>query len=212
MGNRSASPSRDALLYQRVAADIRQIASHKLGKSALGGKISNKVNQSWRMGWDSNPRGACTPGGFQDRCLQPLGHPSVLMQSVEAGAAVKGAFRVACSMRHFPRLRRPVCCDAPRPRRPFDVPSFGCEVRWPGGALRGSCRGRPVCHRSSSSPAPGSASQQKTRAKTGDDRRRGRPLRHASGGSTVDPTAQIQRRAVGVWTDNAGCRGRAGRT
>ena len=30
----------------------------------------------WRMGWDSNPRGARTPAGFQDRCLQPLGHPS----------------------------------------------------------------------------------------------------------------------------------------
>ena len=30
----------------------------------------------WRMGWDSNPRYACTHGGFQDRCLQPLGHPS----------------------------------------------------------------------------------------------------------------------------------------
>jgi site-specific DNA recombinase len=31
----------------------------------------------WRMGWDSNPRYAFTHGGFQDRCLQPLGHPSV---------------------------------------------------------------------------------------------------------------------------------------
>src|SRR5437763_1152582 len=30
-----------------------------------------------RKGWDSNPRGACTPGGFQDRCLNPLGHPSL---------------------------------------------------------------------------------------------------------------------------------------
>ena len=30
----------------------------------------------WRMGWDSNPRSACTLGGFQDRCLKPLGHPS----------------------------------------------------------------------------------------------------------------------------------------
>ena len=29
------------------------------------------------MGWDSNPRGACAPAGFQDRCLKPLGHPSV---------------------------------------------------------------------------------------------------------------------------------------
>jgi hypothetical protein len=28
------------------------------------------------MGWDSNPRWACTHGGFQDRCLKPLGHPS----------------------------------------------------------------------------------------------------------------------------------------
>ena len=33
------------------------------------------------MGWDSNPRDALTPAGFQDRCLQPLGHPSVKMNS-----------------------------------------------------------------------------------------------------------------------------------
>jgi hypothetical protein len=33
----------------------------------------------WRMGWDSNPREACTPAGFQDRCLKPLGHPSNLL-------------------------------------------------------------------------------------------------------------------------------------
>ena len=38
---------------------------------------------AWRRGWDSNPRDALTPAGFQDRCLQPLGHPS--------GAAVKQA-------------------------------------------------------------------------------------------------------------------------
>ena len=30
------------------------------------------------MGWDSNPRWACTHGGFQDRCLKPLGHPSCI--------------------------------------------------------------------------------------------------------------------------------------
>jgi hypothetical protein len=29
-----------------------------------------------RRGWDSNPRGTFIPAGFQDRCLQPLGHPS----------------------------------------------------------------------------------------------------------------------------------------
>jgi len=32
--------------------------------------------EGWRMGWDSNPRDPCGPAGFQDRCLQPLGHPS----------------------------------------------------------------------------------------------------------------------------------------
>lgn len=30
-----------------------------------------------RRGWDSNPRGTFIPAGFQDRCLQPLGHPSM---------------------------------------------------------------------------------------------------------------------------------------
>ena len=32
---------------------------------------------AWRKGWDSNPRQAFTYGGFQDRCLKPLGHPSI---------------------------------------------------------------------------------------------------------------------------------------
>jgi hypothetical protein len=31
---------------------------------------------TWRKGWDSNPRESCPSGGFQDRCLKPLGHPS----------------------------------------------------------------------------------------------------------------------------------------
>ncbi len=35
----------------------------------------------WRTGWDSNPRNAFTFGGFQDRCLKPLGHPSVALPS-----------------------------------------------------------------------------------------------------------------------------------
>jgi hypothetical protein len=30
----------------------------------------------WRRGWDSNPRGACAPAGFQDQCIRPLCHPS----------------------------------------------------------------------------------------------------------------------------------------
>jgi hypothetical protein len=30
----------------------------------------------WRRGWDSNPRTGCPVAGFQDRCFQPLSHPS----------------------------------------------------------------------------------------------------------------------------------------
>jgi hypothetical protein len=29
-----------------------------------------------RMGWDSNPRATFAAAGFQDRCIQPLCHPS----------------------------------------------------------------------------------------------------------------------------------------
>ena len=39
-------------------------------------KINKMPQKQWRKGWDSNPRWACTHGGFQDRCLKPLGHPS----------------------------------------------------------------------------------------------------------------------------------------
>ena len=53
--------------------------------TGLVGKIKESINSqvtsiiyavTWRMGWDSNPRDSFPPGGFQDRCLQPLGHPS----------------------------------------------------------------------------------------------------------------------------------------
>lgn len=32
-----------------------------------------------RKEWDSNPRMRVSIGGFQDRYLQPLGHPSVFL-------------------------------------------------------------------------------------------------------------------------------------
>ena len=38
----------------------------------------------WRKRWDSNPRYALTHGGFQDRCLKPLGHPSSSVPSVDS--------------------------------------------------------------------------------------------------------------------------------
>ena len=42
----------------------------------------NKIVQAleWRREWDSNPRYGFPYGGFQDRCHQPLGHPSAGFQ------------------------------------------------------------------------------------------------------------------------------------
>src|SRR6476620_9276766 len=45
------------------------IANFIVGSIAYG--------RGWRKGWDSNPRYPCRHAGFQDRCLKPLGHPSV---------------------------------------------------------------------------------------------------------------------------------------
>jgi hypothetical protein len=52
------------------------------GKICTSGHVTHvNTHSKWadsggRMGWDSNPRRACTLAGFQDRCLKPLGHPS----------------------------------------------------------------------------------------------------------------------------------------
>ena len=72
---------------QRVAVaerEVRIMGSHnellRLLTSSNGVETAaNGVRiyvPGWRMGWDSNPRDGCPPAGFQDRCLQPLGHPS----------------------------------------------------------------------------------------------------------------------------------------
>jgi hypothetical protein len=46
------------------------------GLAGLPDVIGPRWTDFWRMGRDSNPRDACASAGFQDRCLQPLGHPS----------------------------------------------------------------------------------------------------------------------------------------
>ncbi len=46
-----------------------------------------RETKKWRMGWDSNPRDGCPPAGFQDRCLQPLGHPSLPIFAFTAGSS-----------------------------------------------------------------------------------------------------------------------------
>jgi hypothetical protein len=48
-------------------------------KKAVSGHfslLSKQVLIEWRRGWDSNPRDPFGSNGFQDRRLQPLGHPS----------------------------------------------------------------------------------------------------------------------------------------
>jgi hypothetical protein len=56
---------------------LRTLAAAPGVRSATPGVRSSVLK--WRMGWDSNPRRACTLAGFQDRCLKPLGHPSKLL-------------------------------------------------------------------------------------------------------------------------------------
>jgi hypothetical protein len=54
----------------------RRIARLIVRPSKINTKQFNDIQLvgTWRMG--SNPRCACVHGGFQDRCLKPLGHPS----------------------------------------------------------------------------------------------------------------------------------------
>ena len=70
-------------LAQRVEVaegEVRIIGSKSrlLQTLVVGCGVNSVPTQGlkWRMGWDSNPRRACTLAGFQDRCLKPLGHPS----------------------------------------------------------------------------------------------------------------------------------------
>jgi hypothetical protein len=52
-----------------------------IGGESLVGLYSGPGHGSNRMRWDSNPRYAYTYGGFQDRCLKPLGHSSRCAQA-----------------------------------------------------------------------------------------------------------------------------------
>ena len=53
-------------------------------------KLHYKASRVWRKGWDSNPRYPCRHAGFQDRCLKPLGHPSVVPVMSEPVPDCKG--------------------------------------------------------------------------------------------------------------------------
>jgi hypothetical protein len=45
----------------------------RVGPAVLG------TDWNWRREWDSNPRWYRYHAGFQDRCLKPLGHLSVIL-------------------------------------------------------------------------------------------------------------------------------------
>jgi site-specific DNA recombinase len=70
-------------LAQRVEVaegEVRIIGSkswlHQTLTANGGANRAPTQGLKWRKRWDSNPRWSRPHGGFQDRCLKPLGHPS----------------------------------------------------------------------------------------------------------------------------------------
>jgi hypothetical protein len=57
--------------------------------------LSNRTSY-WRREWDSNPRWYRYHGGFQDRCLKPLGHLSEFVSARCAGRMHGGFTRASC--------------------------------------------------------------------------------------------------------------------
>jgi hypothetical protein len=55
----------------------------------------------WRKGWDSNPRCPCRHAGFQDRCLKPLGHPSVFGDQRLSRGGARGKVPIAIASRRI---------------------------------------------------------------------------------------------------------------
>ena len=83
---------------------------------------------AWRKGWDSNPRYPCRHGGFQDRCLKPLGHPSAERHGLsKAGQGGEGLFAngvpAACRSGSPNRLAL-----GTSPPRSADAATRGCHL------------------------------------------------------------------------------------
>ena len=77
--------------FQPLARDAARSETWVRTSNALLGR---NPSSGVADGWDSNPRDPCEPAGFQDRCLQPLGHPSGKRASLNGksrkGKAKKG--------------------------------------------------------------------------------------------------------------------------
>ena len=72
----TADWSKTMSLWKGSEARARQAIGSRIAGAPLRARHCRR--SSWRTGWDSNPRRACTLAGFQDRCIQPLCHSSVL--------------------------------------------------------------------------------------------------------------------------------------
>ncbi len=68
-----SSPKRPHASLHNAVQDLANATLAGHGRASHNGVESAGY---WRKEWDSNPRRACAHGGFQDRCLKPLGHPS----------------------------------------------------------------------------------------------------------------------------------------
>jgi hypothetical protein len=111
-------------------------------KSATPGVRSSVLK--WRMGWDSNPRDPCGSAGFQDRCLQPLDHPSAERahsyrgrQGRESTELPAPYMRGSPITRGFADLRQPFPAGAGgAPSSSFGYPQGIDSRRWRFGFVR----------------------------------------------------------------------------
>ena len=67
----------------------------------------------WRREWDSNPRWYRYHAGFQDRCLKPLGHLSVVLRFAGLSTKRRGG---SCMARRVLEGRQPLMESAGRAR------------------------------------------------------------------------------------------------
>jgi hypothetical protein len=84
----------------------------------------------WRKGWDSNPRYPCRHAGFQDRCLKPLGHPSVTRRWLAIHER-QGAEKAVCHRLGYPRRGAPVYgsgCRFVNANASSEIPATGYGV------------------------------------------------------------------------------------
>jgi hypothetical protein len=85
-------------MYTLPAHRTRAHYGDKLAFSARTERRRRIIMTDWRRGWDSNPRDPFRSNGFQDRRLQPLGHPSFSNCNLQQGLAV-GFVNCSASLR-----------------------------------------------------------------------------------------------------------------